>query len=178
MDSGKVAPDQRGSGQISSNQADPARPVFAAVIRPHRSLGQDGFRVLMTICCVAMIGASIPFIVLGFWPVGGFFGLDLIALYVAFRVNYRRGQSFEEVTLTPFELLFRRVTHQGEQREWRFNPLWTKLDRENDEDFGLQKLALVSRGERLVIAGDLSPPERESLAEALGKALAEVKRGF
>ena len=168
MDSGKIPPDV----------ICPERPVFAAVIRPHRSLGRDAFRVVMTLCCLAMVGASIPFIVLGFWPVGGFFGLDLLALYVAFRVNYRRAESFEEVVLTPLELLFRRVTHRGERREWRFNPLWTKLDRENDEDFGLQKLALVSRGERLVIAGDLSPPERESLADALGKALADVKRGF
>jgi len=168
MDTGKLSPD-RGS---------PERPVFAAVIRPHRSLGQDGFRIVMTLCCLTMVAASVPFVVLGFWPVGGFFGLDLLALYIAFRVNYRRAESFEEVVLTPLELLFRRVTHRGERREWRFNPLWTKLDRESDEDFGLQKLALVSRGERLVIAGDLSPRERESLADALGKALADVKRGF
>jgi uncharacterized membrane protein len=166
------------SGKVSLGPADPASPVFAAVIRPHRSLGRDGFRVVMSLCCLATIGASVPFIVLGFWPVGGFLGLDLMALYVAFRVNYRRGESFEEVVLTPLELLFRRVSHRGEKREWRFNPLWTKLDRENDADFGLQKLALVSRGERLVIAGELSPPERESLADALGNALAEVKRGF
>ena len=164
--------------KVSPESAHPERPVFTAVIRPHRSLGQDGFRVLMTLCCLATVGASMPFVVLGFWPVGGFFGLDLLALYVAFRVNYRRGQSFEEVVLTPLELLFRRVTHRGEEREWRFNPLWTKLDRESDEDFGLQRLALVSRGERLIIAGDLSPPERQTFADALGKALAEVKRGF
>jgi uncharacterized membrane protein len=166
------------SGKLSPGQGDPDRPVFAAVIRPHRSLSQDGFRVVMTLCCLVTVGASVPFVVLGFWPVGGFFGLDLVALYVAFRVNYRRAESFEEVVLTPLELLFRRVTHRGESREWRFNPLWTRLDRESDEDFGLQKLALVSRGERLVIAGDLSPPERESLADALGKALADVKQGF
>jgi uncharacterized membrane protein len=166
------------SGNMCPPFGDSERPVFAAVIRPYRSLSRDGFRLVMTLCCLATVGASIPFVVLGLWPVSGFFGLDLIALYVAFRVNYRRGQSFEEVVLTPLELLFRRVTHRGEEREWRFNPLWTKLDRESDEDFGVQKLALVSRGERLVIAGDLSPPERESLAEALGKALADVKRGF
>ena len=166
------------SGKVSPAPTGPGRPVFAAVIRPHRSLGRDGFRLVMSLCCLATIGASVPFIVLGFWPVGGLFGFDLMALYVAFRVNYRRGESFEEVVLTPLELLFRRVSHRGEKREWRFNPLWTKLDRENDEDFGLQKLALVSRGERLVIAGDLSPQERESLADALGHALAEVKRGF
>jgi uncharacterized membrane protein len=132
----------------------------------------------MVLCCIAAMVASIPFIVLGFWPVGGFFGLDVLALYAAFRINYQRARSFEEVVLTPIELLFRRVTHRGEEREWRFNPLWTKLDREDDEDYGLQKLALVSRGQRLVIAGDLSPPERESFAEALGAALAQVKRGL
>jgi uncharacterized membrane protein len=166
------------SGKLSPPLANREQPVFAVVITPHRSLSRDGFRTLMIVCCIATTAASIPFIVLGFWPVGGFFGLDVLALYAAFRVNYRRARSFEEVVLTPIELLFRRVSHRGEEREWRFNPLWTKLDREDDDDFGLQKLALVSRGERLVIAGDLSPPERESFAEALGAALAQVKRGF
>ena len=42
--------------------------------------------------------------------------------------------------LTPFELLLRRVSHRGERREWRFNPLWTKLRREADDEFGLQRL--------------------------------------
>jgi uncharacterized membrane protein len=166
------------SGKLSPAPPDRESPVFAAVITPHRSLGRDGFRILMVLCCIAAMAASIPFIVLGFWPAGGFFGLDVLALYAAFRINYQRARSFEEVVLTPIELLFRRVTHRGEEREWRFNPLWTRLDREDDDDFGVQKLALVSRGERLVIAGDLSPPERESFAEALGAALAQVKRGF
>ena len=153
-------------------------PVFAAVIRPHRSLGQDGFRVVMTLCCLATVGASIPFMALGFWPVAGFFGADLLALYIAFRVNFRSGRSFEELELTRLHLLFRSVGPRGEAREWRFNPLWTRLDREEDDEFGLMRLALISRGERVVIARDLSPTERESLAEALGRALSEIKRGY
>jgi uncharacterized membrane protein len=99
------------------------------VIRPHRSLGPEAFRIVMTLCCVAMVAASLPFVVLGFWPVAGFFGLDLLALYIAFRVNFREGRSFEELVLTPIQLLVRRVSHRGERREWRFNPLWTRLDR-------------------------------------------------
>jgi uncharacterized membrane protein len=154
------------------------QPVFAAVIRPHRSLGQDGFRIVMTLCCLATIVASIPFVALGFWPVAGFFGLDLVALYIAFRVNFRSGRSFEELELTRLHLLFRMVSARGEAREWRFNPLWTRLDREEDEEFGLMRLALISRGERVVIARELSPSERESLAEALGRALSDVKRGY
>jgi uncharacterized membrane protein len=153
-------------------------PVFAAVIRPHRSLGRDGFRIVMTLCCLAMVAASIPFVALGFWPVAGFFGLDLLALYIAFLVNFRSARSFEELELTRLHLLFRTVNPRGEAREWRFNPLWTRLDREEDEEFGLQRLALVSRGERVVIARDLSPDERESLSKALSRALSEVKRGY
>lgn len=132
----------------------------------------------MSLVCLATIVASIPFLALGFWPIAGLFGLDVVALYIAFRVNFRHGLSFEEVELTPIELLVRRVTHRGAAREWRFNPLWTRLDREMDDEFGLQKLELVSRGEHLVIARDLSPSERESLAEELGRALSDVKRGY
>ena len=159
-----------------AGECDP--PLFAAVIQPHRSLAPQVFRIVMTLCCLAMIAASIPFFVLGFWPVAGFFGLDLLALYIAFRINFRAARSFEEIVLTPIELLFRRVTHRGASREWRFNPLWTKLDRRNHEEFGLETLALVSRGEHVVIGRELSPAERESFADALGKALADVKRGF
>jgi uncharacterized membrane protein len=63
------------------------------------------------------------------------------------------------------------------RREWCFNPLWTRLNRELDPDFGMQRLSVSSRGEEVVIARDLSPGERESFAEALGRALADVKDG-
>ena len=154
------------------------QPVFAAVIRPHRSLGPNGLRTVLTLCCLATVVSSIPFVVLGFWPVAGFFGLDFVALYIAFRVNVRQGESFEELVLTPLQLLVRRVSHRGEAKEWRFNPLWTRLSREEDDEFGLQKLELASRGRSLVIARDLSPPERETFADELGRALSDVKRGY
>ncbi len=41
----------------------------------------------------------------------------------------------------------------------------------------MQRLALASRGDEVVIARDLSPDERASFADALGRALADVKRG-
>src|SRR3954471_17751435 len=156
----------------------PDAPLFAAMIQPHRSLGPRQFRALMRLCCLAALGVSLPFLMLGYWPVAGFFGLDCLALYIAFRINFRSGCSFEEVVLTPIELMFRRVTHRGASREWRFNPLWTKLDRESDDEYGLQSLRLVSGGEHVIIARELSPAERESFAEAFGQALARVKRGF
>jgi uncharacterized membrane protein len=159
------------------DETDQPAPLFSAVITPHRSLAPSGARLVVILCCLAAVGSSIPFIVLGAWPVAGFLGLDILALAIAFKASFRSAKSVEEVILSPVDLLLRRISHRGERSERRFNPLWTKLDREHDADYGLMALALVSRGERVVIARELSPPERESFAEAFGEALARVKRG-
>jgi uncharacterized membrane protein len=173
MDDGKVSPDmQDASEELASDE-----PLFSAVITPHRSLGRDSTRLVLTLCCIATVVSTIPFVVLGAWPVAFFFVIDLIAIFIAFRVNFRTARSVEEVILTPIDLLLRRISHRGVRSERRFNPLWTRLDREIDDEFGLQTLTLVSRGERVVIARELSPGERESFAEAFGAALARVKSG-
>src|SRR5919112_5684121 len=99
-------------------------PVFSAVIRPHRSLSPQGFRIVMALVCLASLVAGIPFVVMGFWPVAGFFGLDFLGLYIAFRISYRQGEAFEVLELTPIRVLVRRVSHRGKAREWQFNPLW------------------------------------------------------
>lgn len=153
------------------------KPVFDATITPHRSLGQDGFRIVMTLVCLTSVAASIPFIVLGAWPVAGFFGLDIIALFIAFKVNFNAARAFERIVVTPLEVLLRKVSHHGGEKIWRSNPAWTKLEREDDEDYGLLELTLVSRGQRTVVASALSPQEREGFALALGSALAKAKRG-
>jgi len=151
--------------------------IFAAVVTPHRSLGSLGFLVLMSAVGGVSFVAGMVFLMLGAWPVFGFFGLDVLLIYWAFRVNYRAALAYEEVTVTHSELLVRKVSHRGKIAEWSFNPLWVRLDRDIHEEFGLQQLFLVSRGRRLPIAGSLSPPERESFAAALGAAIGEAKRG-
>jgi uncharacterized membrane protein len=153
-------------------------PVFSVIIRPHRSLGPGGFRIVMILVCLCSIVASIPFVVMGFWPVAGFFGLDFLGLYIAFQISFRQGRSFEILELTPIRVLVRKVTSRGLAREWEFNPLWTRLDRVVDDEFGLQRLSLSSRGQHVVIARDLSPPERETLADSFSRALSDVKRGY
>lgn len=160
-----------------SEPRDLGETVFAALITPHRSLGRRAFRLLMACVCLACLFSSIPFVLAGAWPIAGYFAATALAVYVAFRVNFRRARSFEQVVLTRIELLLRKVTWRGEAREWHFNPLWTRLERETDEDFGVQRLALVSRGQQVTVGSDLSAGEKETLGEALGQALAQVKRG-
>ena len=73
--------------------------------------------------------------------------------------------------MRPSELLVRKVSDRGRVTEWSLNPLWVRLDRDVHEEFGIERLFLVSRGRRLPIAGFVSPPEKESFAAALGAAI-------
>jgi uncharacterized membrane protein len=157
---------------------EPDEPtLFSAIITPHRSLGSTGFLLLMLLIGGVSFAAGTLFFVLGAWPVVGFFGLDLLLIYWAFRVNYRAAAAYEQVTVTPSELKVRRVTHRGQVSEWTLNPLWSQLDRETNPEFGIQRLFLVSRGRKLAIAGFLGAHEKESFADALAAALGEAKRG-
>jgi uncharacterized membrane protein len=158
---------------------DPATEptLFSAIITPHRSLSGRGFLLVMALVGGLSFIGGMFFFMLGAWPVVGFLGLDVLLVYWAFRANYRAAAAFEEVTVTPSVLRLRRVSHRGEVAEWTLNPVWTQLDREKHEEFGLLKLFLVSRGRRLAVAGFLSPKERESFAAALSAALGEARRG-
>ncbi len=158
---------------------DPHRepPLFSAVLTPHRSLGPTGFVVLMTALAGISFVAGVVFLIAGAWPVFGFFGLDVLLVYWAFRANYRAGRAYEEVTVTPSELTVRKVSPRGSIREWTLNPLWVRLQRDQHQEFGIERLFLVSRGRRLAIAGFLGAQEKASFAQALGAAIGEAKRG-
>jgi uncharacterized membrane protein len=151
--------------------------IFSAIITPHRSLGPKGFLIFM-LClgCLSFI-AGVIFVSLGAWPVFGFFGLDVLLVYLAFRANYRTARAYEEVSVTASELTVRKVNHRGLVRQWTLNPLWVRLERIVHEEFGIERLFLVSQGRRLVIAGFLNPAEKASFAQALTSALGEARRG-
>ncbi|MDF3155285.1 DUF2244 domain-containing protein [Mesorhizobium sp. XAP10] len=70
----------------ASFQAD--EPFFQALLTPHRSLGRTGFFVLMGALLFGWLVTGAFFLSRGAWPVFGFFGLDVAAVYIAFRINY------------------------------------------------------------------------------------------
>ena len=155
----------------------PEPAIFSAIITPHRSLGSTGFLILMLAVGGLSFASGVAFLLLGAWPVFGFLGLDVLLVYIAFRANFRAARAYEEVTVTASELTVRKVSPRGAVREWTLNPLWVQLDRIVHEEFGIERLFLVSHGRRLSIAGFLGPDEKKSFATALAAALGEAKRG-
>src|SRR3546814_12520422 len=108
--------------EISGNASirTPAAPArgrvfFDAVLLPNRSLGPRGFRILMLVAgggaCV--IGTS--FMLMGAWPVTGFCGLEILLLYIDFRLNYRSGRAYEKVRRTQTDLEIPHFRTRGSQ---------------------------------------------------------------
>jgi uncharacterized membrane protein len=151
-----------------------AAPVFDAVIHPYRSLGREGFRLLLiAIVAVNAIGAAFA-VSLGAWPVVGFMGLDVLAVYVAFKLSYAQALAFERVTVDAADLVVERVDANGQRREWRFPSYWVGVFVEGGENEA-QRVTLRSHGRALEIATYLSPFERQDFADALRQALREAK---
>ena len=164
----------------TGNDFDPetAEPeLFVALLTPHRSLNRTGFVVVMAFLSAVSFATGVAFLMMGAWPVFGFLGLDVLAIYVAFRVNFRRARACEQISVTPSALRLRRVSHRGHVVEWVFNPLWVRLDREADDEYGLEHLYLTSRGKRVAIGSFLSPDEKASFSNALTAALNAARRG-
>src|SRR6202161_1682460 len=137
----------------AGNDFDPdAQPeIFSALLTPHRSLNRTGFLLVMAFLSVVSFATGVAFWLMGAWPVFGFFGLDVLAIYWAFRLNFRHARAIEEIRVTPSELHLRRVSHRGHVVEFLLNPLWVQLDQEVHEEFGVERLYLLSRGRRVAI---------------------------
>ena len=67
---------------MSSDNNNPAASddpkIFSAVITPHRSLGPKGFLIFMLCLGGLSFVSGVAFVVMGAWPVCGFFGLDVL----------------------------------------------------------------------------------------------------
>ena len=148
--------------------------IFDALLSPHRSLSPRGFAILLIAVCAVAFVAGMVFFLAGAWPVVGFLGLDVLLIYVAFRVNYRHSRMHETLALTRRDLTVCRVDHRGRVASWRFQPTWLQVLIDDPPDHHSQ-LVLRSHGRSLVIGAFLSPAERFDLATALRHALARAK---
>jgi uncharacterized membrane protein len=153
-----------------------SQPVFQAELKPYRSLGRLGFRLLMGLTFVFCLFNVLFFLVTGALPIAMFFGLDFALLYGAFYLNYRSARAREEVTVSRTELRIRKFSAAGKLRESRYNPFWARLEIDRHRDFGITAMAVVGEGRKTTIGGFLHHDDRESFARAFSLALASVKR--
>jgi uncharacterized membrane protein len=143
---------------------------FERVLLPHRSLPPTAFQLLMLLLGLVSLVMGIGFFLLGAWPICGFFGLDVAAVYIAFRLSYRSARQREILRLAGDDFTVERVDIYGERQRWRFQPFWLRvvLEERHDES---NRLLLASHGKSLVIGDFLGAPMRRELAQSLRAAL-------
>ena len=149
----------------------PDDPVlFAAFLHPNRSLSRTGFLAVMGTVIVVSTGVGGFFLASGAWPVFGFYGLDVLLIYLALRANYRSGRIYERVRLTGDEFKVEKGDHRGPHFVWTAKPYWLRVSMDDPPRHESQ-IRLSSHGKSLVIGAFLSPEERADFARALAAAL-------
>jgi uncharacterized membrane protein len=145
-------------------------PVFLdSVLNPHCSLPPRAFVGIMAVLAALSLIAGAICLLVGAWPIFGFFGLDVLLVYVAFKVSYRRARQHERIRLTDRDLTVDRVSVRGERRQWQFEPTWLRVS--VDETDARSPLILGSHGRSVIVGSFLGPSERLSFAATLKDAL-------
>lgn len=151
------------------------RVYFNTELRPHRSLAPSGFVIVMAVATGFGFVIGVTFMLIGAWPVLGFCGLEILLLYIAFRMNYRAGLRRERILLTDRGLQVRYRAPDGTTRDWDSEPNWLRMTVENPRR-GAGKITLSSHGRQTSIGSFLTHGERTDLAEALELAIRQYRR--
>ena len=168
---GAVAARTEGAAPEDHNE----RPIFEALLVPYRSLGRRGFNILMACVGAVSLASGVLFVAKGAWPVFGFFGLDALLLWLAFRASYNSAKAREEVSVSRTDLSIRKVSPKGVVREAHHNPFWARFRVARHEEIGITRMSVESRGAATEIGSFLNPGDRESFAAAFNRALLTAK---
>ena len=68
------------------------KKLYEITLYPYRSMNKLGFFILMFTLALISFVAGIMFILIGAWPVFCFFGLDVLLIYIFFKLNFRSGK--------------------------------------------------------------------------------------
>jgi len=149
-------------------------PVYQAILYPHRSLGRIGFYALMAVLGGYTCFASLYFYHVGAWPVIGFFGVEILILWLAFRANYQSARGYEMITLTPEALVVTEHHPRRGKTEWTFHPHWAQVVFEQKGE-SESHLKVLSHGKGVEIGTFMTADEKKECAEALRAALRVFK---
>lgn len=165
---------QGGTGDSGSTnhgvKADCSSYWLDLTLYPQRSLKPEHFSRLLLVLIIICTLASIRFLIVGAWPVVLFLGADILALWFAFFLSYRRGRVFETIQLSDRDLIISACDATGKLKTVRFEPYWVTVA---IKSVGADKNILViqHRDKAIELGRFLVPHERHEVATAIKCAL-------
>jgi uncharacterized membrane protein len=152
-----------------------AKPLFAATLTPHRSLTPAGKRVVIGLVAALAVAPGLIFYLAGAWPVVGFMGLDVLAIWVALTVSMRGGKAYEVITLWPAALELRKVDAKGVEEILRFTPAAVRFLVDRDYNERVTALWFKADDRKVPVGAFLSTDEKLSLSKVFGTALRKAR---
>ncbi len=121
--------------------------------------------ILMVSLCGISFVAGLIFLLQGAWPVFGFFGLDVLLVYWAFKANFKSGGQREMIEIENGHVTVRAFQPNGKEQVNQFDAYWCRFLLDSE------KLLIKCRSETLEIGKFLIPDEREEVLSELDAAL-------
>jgi uncharacterized membrane protein len=121
--------------------------------------------------------AGIIFMLKGAWPVFGFFGLDVLLVYIFFKINFKSGKKKERILLTSNQLIIEFYESQKIVKTCFLNPNWLKINLIQLKN-QTSKLQISSINKAIIIGSFLRYQEKKKVIELLQKVLKQNHFNF
>ncbi|GGE21360.1 membrane protein [Polymorphobacter glacialis] len=149
-------------------------PVLDLTLTPNRSLSTRHMRWVVGSVGGVFLVSGLRFLALGAWPILPFLFLDVALLWWAFRASTASGRGHERVVLADDALTLHRVSPQGTEKRFGFEPFFTRVQIE-ETALGDAHVYLAARGRRVSVGSFLSAPERRQVGAAIAAALTHYR---
>jgi uncharacterized membrane protein len=146
-----------------------------AVLEPPRSLSARGFNRVMMILGGLSLFSSAVFLTLGAWPVVGFLGLEILAVWLVFNWSFRSQTARTYVRVTADAVDVRKVDGWGRERHARVSAFFARVELDRTAS-GPNALRLATSARAYALGEHLTPRERESFARRLTQAISDARR--
>jgi uncharacterized membrane protein len=154
-----------------ANAGDPVG--FTLVARRNNSLSSAGRTLVLGSLLLLSFLISLVFALLGAWLILPFAGLEMLAVYAAFRCLERRSGDFERLSIRGDRVLIER-RERGELTQHEFNRYWAQVVLQRCDRWGNVVLALRSHGKQVEFGCHLTAEQRSQLARTIRS---ELKNG-
>lgn len=144
-------------------------------IRPHRSLTDRGFIILISIITALNCASAAVFIAMGASLVPIFLGLDVLAVVIAFAASFASGRRIERLVVTESRVQLIEESPRRKVLVWESPTAFTRVAA-REEDERLVDLRLTVSGREAPLGRALGPKARQELMRSLETALQEARR--
>ena len=143
-------------------------------LRPNASLSPRAFMIVMTLIGLFSFAGGVLYLTIGAWPVFGFFGLDMLAIWVAFKLSFR---AQEQVTYIRVDGDYLRLWHQQRGKDDKTADLPVSFVRVELETPTTPHthLHIAYSNKAYVIGRFLTPEQRTRLAKRLRVAIHQAR---